>query len=93
MYRAYGAQFHEVRFVQRFEIRRVIYTADAVESLNYQSRNLIGSRSVLAGDEAIYKIKYPALSNGAKKRTLPVKDWGAALNQFALFFGGRFPLL
>jgi putative transposase len=48
---------------------------------------------VLASDEAIYKIMYLALSNAAKKWTMPIKDWGAALSQFALFFGGRVPLL
>jgi putative transposase len=51
------------------------------------------NRSVLASDEAIYKIMYLALRNGAKKWTMPIKDWGAALNQFALFFGERVPLL
>jgi transposase-like protein len=62
------------------------------ESLNYQLRKVTRNRSVLASDEAIYKIMYLALSNAAKKWTMPIKDWGAALNQFALFFGERFPL-
>jgi transposase-like protein len=43
--------------------------------------------------EAIYKIMYLALRNAAKKWTVPVKDWGTALGQFALFFGGRVPAL
>ncbi|MDR0760628.1 MAG: transposase, partial [Treponema sp.] len=75
------------------EIRRVIYTTNAIESLNYQLRKVSRNRSILASDEAIYKIMYLALSNAAKKWTMLIKDWGAALNQFALFFGGRVPLL
>jgi transposase-like protein len=49
--------------------------------------------SVLANDGAIYKIMYLALRNAAKKWTLPIKDWGTALNQFAVFFGERVPAL
>jgi transposase-like protein len=45
------------------------------------------------GDEAIYKIMNPALRNGARKWTMPIKEWGATLNRFAVFFGERVPLL
>jgi hypothetical protein len=48
---------------------------------------------VLASDEAIYKIMCLALRNAARKWTMPIKDWGVALNQFALVFGERVPLL
>jgi transposase-like protein len=75
------------------EIRRVIYTTDAIESLNYRLRKVTGNRSVLASDEAIYKIMYVALRNAAKKRAMPIKGWGAALNQFSLFSGERVPPL
>jgi putative transposase len=75
------------------EIRRVIYTANAIESLNYQSRKVTRNHPVLAGDGAIYKIVYLASRNAAKKRTMPIPDWGVALNRFAVFFGGRVPLL
>jgi transposase-like protein len=75
------------------EIRRVMYTTNAIESLNYQLRKVTGNRSVLAGDGAIYKIMYLALRNAAKKWTMPIPNWGAALNQFSLFFGERVPLL
>jgi transposase-like protein len=75
------------------EIRRVIYTTNAIESLNYQLRKVTRNRSVLASDEAIYKIMCLALRNAARKWTIPIRDWGAALNQFSLFFGERVPLL
>jgi hypothetical protein len=71
----------------------VIYTTNAIEMLNYRLREVTRNRSILASDEAIYKIKYVALRNAAKKWAMPIKGWGAALNQFSLFFGGRVPLL
>jgi putative transposase len=71
----------------------VIYRTNALESLKYPLRKVPRNRSVLARDEAIYKIMYLALRNGAKKWTMPIKEWGAALNQFALFFGEQVPLL
>jgi putative transposase len=55
-------------------IRRAIYTTNAIELLNYPLRKVTRNRSVLVNDEAIYKIKYVALRNGAKKWTMPIKD-------------------
>jgi putative transposase len=52
-----------------------------------------GYRSVPASDEAIYKIMYLALRDEEKEWAMPIKEWGTALNQFALFFGERVPLL
>jgi transposase-like protein len=73
------------------EIRRAVYTMNAIESLNCQLRKVTRNRSALASGEAIYKIMYLASRNAAKKWTMPVKDWGTALNQFAVFFGERVP--
>jgi transposase-like protein len=58
--------------------------------LNYQLWKATHNCFILVGDEAVYKIMYPALRNGAKKWTMPIKGWGATLNQFALFFAGGF---
>jgi transposase-like protein len=69
------------------EIRRVIYTANAIESLNYQLRKIIKNRSTFSTDDAIFKILYLAIRNAGKKWTMPVKEWGQALNQFAIEFG------
>jgi transposase-like protein len=68
------------------EIRRVIYTTNAIESLNYQLRKVTRNRSILASDEAIYKIMYLALRNAAQKWTMPIPNWGAALNQASVVF-------
>jgi len=71
------------------EIRRAIYTTNAVESLNYQLRQVTKNRSSFSTDDAILKILYLAIRNASKKWTMPIKDWGQALNQFAIEFGNE----
>jgi putative transposase len=74
------------------EIRKVIYTTNAIESLNFSFRKVTKNRASFPTDEAILKLLYLALTNASKKWTMPIRDWGAALNQFALYFGERVPL-
>lgn len=74
------------------EIRRVIYTSNAIESLNFTLRKVTKNRSSFPTDEAAMKLLYLALTNASKKWTMPIRDWGAALNQFAIYFGERVPL-
>ena len=74
------------------EIRKVIYTTNAVESLNYSLRNLLKMRGAFPNDEAIVKILYLAINRVAKKWTMPIRDWKAALNQFVILFGDRVPV-
>src|SRR5215471_15418689 len=76
------------------EIRRAIYTTNAVESLNYQLRKVIKNRLSFSTDDAIFKILYLAIRNASEKWTMPIRDWGQALNQFAIEFGKeRVPFL
>jgi len=76
------------------EIRRAIYTTNAVESMNYQLRKVTRNRSQFSTDEAILKLLYLAIRNASKKWTMPIKSWGQALNQFAIEFGKeRVPFL
>ena len=76
------------------EIRRAIYTTNAIESLNYQLRKVTKNRSSFSTDDAILKILYLAILNASKKWTMPIRDWGQALNQFAIEFGKeRVPFL
>ena len=74
------------------DIRKVIYTTNAIESLNYSLRKVTKNRSIFPNDNAIIKIMFLALTNASKKWTMPIKDWGAALNQFAVYFGDRVPM-
>jgi transposase-like protein len=71
------------------QIRKVIYTTNAIESLNYSLRKVLKNRGAFPNDESILKILYLALKNAAKKWTMPIRDWKAALNQFVILLGDR----
>jgi putative transposase len=73
------------------EIRRVIYTTNAIESLNFTLRKRLKTRGAFPNDEAIVKVVYLALQQIAKRWTRPIRDWKAALNQFVILFGERVP--
>ena len=74
------------------EIRKVIYTTNAIESLNSSMRKILKVRRAFPNDEAATKLMYMALQNIAKRWTRPVKDWKKALNQFAIMYEDRVPL-
>jgi putative transposase len=74
------------------EIRRAVYTTNAIESLNFSLRKIIKNRALFPNDEAVQKILYLALRNIARKWTMPIPDWSAAMNQFAILFEGRLPM-
>lgn len=71
------------------EIRKVIYTTNAIESLNMSIRKVIKNKRVFPSDEAALKQLYLALKNISKKWTMPIRDWGAAMNQFIIRFEDR----
>ena len=73
------------------EIRKVIYTTNAIESLNYSLRKIIKNRALFPNDEAVFKILYLAIRNVSKKWKLPIRDWRLAIHQFALIFEDRLP--
>ena len=76
------------------EIRKAIYTTNAVESLNYQLRKVTKNRLLFPTDDAIFKILFLAIRNASEKWTMPIRLWGQALNQFAIEFGKeRVPFL
>jgi len=71
------------------EIRRVIYTTNAIESMNRSLRKILKTRGSFPHDDAVRKLIYLALRNITKKWTKPIKNWKAALNQFAILFDDR----
>lgn len=71
------------------EIRRVIYTTNAIESLNHSLRKVIKARGAFPDDEAVMKLLYLALQNIARRWTMPVRDWSVARNQFMIRFPER----
>lgn len=73
------------------EIRRIIYTTNAIESVNMSLRKVTKSRGSFPSDDAVLKLFYLALMNISKKWTMPLRDWKAALNRFTIQFEERMP--
>ena len=71
------------------EIRKVIYTTNAIESVNMSLRKITKNRGSFPNDDALLKLFYLALNNISKKWTMPIRDWKAALNQFTIQFDNR----
>ncbi len=74
-------------------IRKVVYTTNAIESLNYSLRKVIKGRGAFPHDDAIRKLLYLGFRNASRKWTLPIRDWKAALDQFIILFGDRVPVI
>ncbi len=73
------------------EIRKVIYTTNAIESVNMSLRKLTKNRGSFPSDEALLKLFYLALRNISQKWTMPIRDWKAALTRFTIQFEDRIP--
>lgn len=74
------------------EIRKVIYTTDEMESINMSLRKVTESRrGSFPNDEALIKLYYLTLRNISKKWTMPIQNWKAALNRFAILFDESMP--
>ena len=71
------------------DIRRAIYTTNAIESLNFSLRKVTRNKSSFPDDDSIYKVMYLAIKNASTRWTMSIKDWGLAVNQFAILFDGR----
>ena len=78
-------------FAYPAEIRKVIYTTNAVESLNMSLRKIIKMRGSFPKEEAALKLLYLALKNASKRWTRPLQDWCAALNRFSILWPDRMP--
>jgi len=72
------------------DIRKVIYTTNAIESLNSVIRKAIRNRKIFPNDNSALKLIYLAVNNASKKWTMPIRGWKIALNRFAIEFGDRF---
>jgi putative transposase len=73
------------------DVRKVIYTTNAIESLNSTLRKLLQYRGHFPTDEAVYKLLYLALSKMEKKWERSIRDWSNVLGQFSIFFKDRIP--
>lgn len=71
------------------DIRKAIYTTNAIESINRSLRKVIKTKGAFPNDAAIFKIFYLALENISKKWTMPIRCWNSAINQFAIKYPDR----
>jgi putative transposase len=72
-------------------IRRVIYTTNAIESVNSVIRKYTRNRKIYPNEDSALKIVYMAIREASRKWTMPVKHWKEALNHFAILFENRVP--
>lgn len=68
------------------DIRKAIYTTNAIESLNMTLRKVIKNKRVFPSDESVYKILYLAIERISKKWTMPIHHWSGAINRFMIEF-------
>jgi transposase-like protein len=68
------------------EIRRAVYTTNAIESINNGIRRIIKNKRSFPSEDAALKVIYLALNNCQKKWTMPIKNWASALNQLVILF-------
>ncbi len=73
------------------EIRKAIYTTNAIESVNMSLRKVTKNRGSFPNDESMLKLLYLALRNISKKWTMPIRNWSLAVHPFAIRFGERGP--
>lgn len=74
------------------EIRKAIYTTNAIESINAAIRKVTSKKGAFPTEEAVRKVLYLAIQNASARWTKPIHDWPAALNHFAIVFDGRVPV-
>ena len=72
------------------DVRRIIYTTNAIEALNSKLRTAVRARGHFPTDEAAMKLLFLVLNREEKEWTMPAREWGMAKAQFAVLFGERF---
>lgn len=75
------------------EIRKVIYTTNAIESLNMSVRKTTKTRGSFPNDDSMFKLLYLTFRNVTKIWTRPNPGWKLALNQFSIIYEGRMPIM
>jgi len=76
-------------FAYPADIRKAIYTTNAIESMNMTLRKVIKNKRVFPSDESVFKLLYLAIHNISKKWTMPIHNWKEAMNWFMIEFGDR----
>ena len=76
-------------FAYPADIRRAIYTTNAIESMNMTLRKVIKNKRVFPSDDAVFKLLYLAINNISKKWTMPIHNWKEAMGWLIIEFGDR----
>jgi len=72
------------------DIRRIIYTTNAVEVVHRQFRKLTKTKGGFPNENSLLKLLYLGIQNASKKWNMSFRDWGQTLSQLNIFFEGRF---
>ena len=89
--RSWRAHWHNLNTLFSYpeDIRKAIYTTNAIESLNSVIRKAIKKRKVFPTDDSAKKVVYLAIMDASKKWTMPIRNWKTALNRFMITFEDR----
>lgn len=89
--RSWRAHWHNLNTLFNYpeDIRKAIYTTNAIESLNSVIRKAIKKRKVFPTDDSAKKVVYLAIMAASKKWTMPIRNWKTALNRFMITFEDR----
>jgi len=89
--RSWRAHWHNLNTLFNYpeDIRKAIYTTNAIESLNSVIRKAIKKRKVFPTDESAKKVVYLAVMDASKRWTMPIRNWKTALNRFMIAFEDR----
>ena len=71
------------------DIRKVIYTTNAVEAVHRQFRKLTKTKGAFPNENSLLKLLYAGILNASEKWTMPIHNWSLCLSQLAIYFGGR----
>ena len=89
--RSWRSHWHNLNTLFQYpeDIRKAIYTTNAIESLNSVIRKVIKKRKLFPTDDSARKVVYLAIIDASKKWTMPIRNWKAALNRFMIEFEDR----
>lgn len=78
-----------VYFKYPVDIRRVIYTTNAIEAVHRQFRKLTKTKGAFPNENSLLKLLYMGIQNASKKWTMPLQNWNLTLSQLSIYFEGR----
>lgn len=89
--KSWRANWNELSTMFKYppEIRKLIYTTNAIENFNRQLRKVTKTKSAFVSDDALMKILYLTTMSIVDKWTMPIKEWGSILDNLMIFFGER----